>query len=169
MLPTYNRLLEEDIDPFSRGWEKRYYKILFDTDITNNMKKRICINYLEGLEWTMKYYTTGCVDWKWGYEFHYPPLFSDLVKYTPLWDTNLLQQKKPEVVHPYVQLAYVLPKVSLYLLPKKVEKMLLEKYKEYYDINPEIKWSFCKYFWESHVDFPHIDFNILEKDLKSFS
>jgi 5'-3' exoribonuclease 1 len=169
MLPTYNRLLEEDIDPFSRGWEKRYYKILFDTDITNNMKKRICINYLEGLEWTMKYYTTGCVDWKWGYEFHYPPLFSDLVKYTPLWDTNLLQQKKPEVVHPYVQLAYVLPKVSLYLLPKKVEKMLLEKYKEYYDINPEIKWSFCKYFWESHVDFPHIDFNVLEKDLKSFS
>ena len=24
------------------------------------------------------------------------------------------------------------------------------------------KWSFCKYFWECHVELPHIDLNKLE-------
>lgn len=168
MLPTYNRILEEEIDPFSKKWENRYYKTLFDTDMVRDEKKRICINYLEGLEWTMKYYTHGCIDWKWSYKYHYPPLFSDLVKYTPLWETKMLEKKSQEVVHPYVQLAFVLPKESLYLLPPKIEKFLLETYKDHYDITPEIKWSFCKYFWESHVNFSHVNFNNLEKNLVSF-
>ena len=168
MLPTYNRILEEEIDPFSKNLENRYYKTLFETDITGDEKKRICINYLEGLEWTMKYYTHGCIDWKWSYKYHYPPLFKDLVKYTPLWETKMLETKPQEVVHPYVQLAYVLPKESLYLLPPKIEKFLLETYKDNYEITPEIKWSFCKYFWESHVNFSHIDFKDLETNLVPF-
>jgi hypothetical protein len=65
-------------------------------------------------------------------------------------------------------LAYVLPKESLYLLPPKIEKFLLETYKDNYEITPEIKWSFCKYFWESHVNFSHIDFKDLETSLVPF-
>jgi 5'-3' exonuclease len=118
MMPTYNRLYEEEIDPFTRNWESRYYKVLFDVDITKTIKKRICINYLEGLEWTINYYTHGCIDWKWDYRYHYPPLISDLVKYIPQWETNLLEPQPEQAVHPNVQLAYVLPKQSLYLLPK---------------------------------------------------
>jgi 5'-3' exoribonuclease 1 len=168
MMPTYNRLYEEEIDPFTRNWESRYYKVLFDVDITKTIKKRICINYLEGLEWTINYYTHGCIDWKWDYRYHYPPLISDLVKYIPQWETNLLEPQPEQAVHPNVQLAYVLPKQSLYLLPKKVKDFLLKKYEDNYEFTPEIKWSFCKYFWESHVDFPHLDFEELEKNLIPF-
>ena len=168
MLPTYNRLQEEEIDPFSRNWEDRYYKVLFDTDITKPIKKQICINYLEGLEWTINYYTHGCIDWKWDYRYHYPPLFTDLIKYIPQWETNLLEIKPEQAVHPNVQLAYVLPKQAHYLLPKNVREYLQKNYKDNYEFKPEIKWSFCKYFWESHVDFPHLDFEKLEKCLKPF-
>ena len=56
-ISTKERDVEKFIDPESQGWEHRYYKALFNIDINNYWRKKICINYLEGLEWTMKYYT----------------------------------------------------------------------------------------------------------------
>ena len=50
------RVLEKYINPSEKGWESRYYKMLFDIDICNHWRKKICMNYLEGLEWTFKYY-----------------------------------------------------------------------------------------------------------------
>ena len=163
LLPTRERTKEEVIDPHHRYWQQRYYKVLFDTDISNYYSKQISINYLEGLEWVMKYYTSGCVDWKWGYRYHYPPLLKDLQRYIPQWETQMLEKKPSKAVHPYVQLAYVLPETSLGLLPPKISKKLREKYADYYRMDNEIVWAFCKYFWESHVDFDHIDFDDLEK------
>ena len=61
-IPQYERALEKHINPFKPNWQQRYYKCLFDIDIDETRKKQICTNYLEGLEWTMKYYTTGCPD-----------------------------------------------------------------------------------------------------------
>ena len=163
LLPTRERTKEKMIDPFNRHWQQRYYKILFDTDISHYYSKQISINYLEGLEWTMKYYTTGCVDWKWGYRYHYPPLLNDLVKYIPHWETQMIEKNNHQPVHPYVQLAYVLPDASLGLLPPKIRKKLREKYGDYYGMDKAIAWSFCKYFWESHVDFEYMNFEDLEK------
>ena len=62
-IPTKNRDIEKFIDPFNNGWEHRYYKALFNIDINKYWRKKICMNYLEGLEWTMKYYSSGCVSW----------------------------------------------------------------------------------------------------------
>ena len=56
-IPIKNRELEKYINPNQQGWENRYYKTLFEIDITDDYRRKICINYLEGLEWTFKYYT----------------------------------------------------------------------------------------------------------------
>jgi 5'-3' exonuclease len=86
----------------------------------------------------------------------------DLLKYIPHWETTMCEKDGREPVHPYVQLAYVLPKKSFHLLPHKLAESVLQKYQGHYDADNEITWAFCKYFWESHIDFTYIDFEDLE-------
>jgi len=164
LMPTYERKVENIINPYNSGWQERYYKCLFGIDnINEEQKKEICINYLEGLEWNMKYYTTGCADWRWKYKYNYPPLLEDLIHYIPYFDKVFIKHKKPLPVSPYVQLSYVLPKQSLDLLPPKIYNTLIEKHPDWYTYDCDFEWSYCKYFWESHVKFPEIDIDELEK------
>ena len=154
-IPVIYRCSEKYICPTEIGWEKRYYQILFDIDPTEENIKRICINYIQGLEWVMKYYTVGCPDWRWKYNYHYPPLISDLQKYIPLFETDFFEEKNKENV-PFTemgQLAYVLPREHLYLLGDKKD-ILLEKYGDEYPTEYGFEWAFCRYFWEAHPKLP---------------
>ena len=98
MLPMKERSVEKYINPFNKDWEYRYYKALFDVEITDDRKKQICVNYLEGLEWTFSYYIEGCIDWRWCYNYHYAPLFKDLVKYIPHMDTQFLKRQEKQMI-----------------------------------------------------------------------
>jgi 5'-3' exonuclease len=162
-IPTYERTLEMYINPFKPNWQVRYYKCLFNLDIDEERKKQICVNYLEGLEWTMKYYTSGCVDWRWCYKYNYPPLFCDLIHYIPFFDTEFLEKKPAHPVTELVQLCYVLPKQSLHLLPEKLYNKLLQEHDGWYNTDCDYVWAYCRYFWEAHVNLPHIDITQLEK------
>ena len=135
---------------------------MFSIDIDQEHKREICVNYLEGLEWTFKYYIDKCVDWRWSYHYHYPPLWKDLLQFIPYCDTIMIEENDRKPVHPNVQLAYVLPKTSLKYLPTNIYEQLIMKKESYYQDDCEIKWSFCKYFWEAHVELPHIDIEDLE-------
>lgn len=165
-IPTYERSLEKYINPFTINWQKRYYKSLFNVDIDEVRKKQICVNYLEGLEWTMKYYTIGCPDWRWSYKYDYPPLLTDLIHFIPYFDTEFIKNVNPNPVSDLTQLCYVLPKQSLHLLPSDLYNNLVNKKSEWYDNDCEFVWAFCRYFWESHVQLPHIDINELEDFVK---
>ena len=160
-IPLLDRSIEHYIDPYEHGWRERYYKKLFNIDIDDNRCKQICINYLEGLEWTFKYYKDECKDWRWTYKYNYPPLLSDLVKYIPSFDTEFITNSN-NPVDPFTQLSYVLPKNSLYLLPKNLENSLLENFKSHYESNLSIDWSFCRYLWEAHINVSHINIQDIE-------
>jgi 5'-3' exonuclease len=162
-VPNYERELEKYINPYKENWEQRYYKSLFNVDIDDTIKQQICLNYLEGLEWTMKYYTTGCPDWKWLYKYNYPPLLSDLIHYIPYFETEFIENKQASPVSELVQLCYVLPRQSLKLLPEKLSKSLIKHRSGWYKTDCEFAWSFCRYFWEAHVLLPEIDIEELEK------
>jgi len=157
-LPMMDRDLEEYINPFNNGWEVRYYKELLDMDIDETRMKEICINYLEGLEWTYKYYVGDCADWEWEYKYDYPPLLTDLCKYIPYFETEFFNKKESSAVSPLVQLSYVVPRKSLNLLPPWVlEEIGKERIELWYRNENEFVWAFCRYFWEGHVKMPVID------------
>jgi 5'-3' exoribonuclease 1 len=124
--------------------------------------KNISKNYFEGLEWVYRYYNEDCPDWTWKYNYHYPPLFSDLCKFIPQ-DGVAMVSTTGEAVTPTMQLCYVLPRANLYLLPPHVEESINNKYSHLYPENFEFKWAFCRYFWEAHPVLPEITLDVLKK------
>jgi len=160
--PVIFRQEETYICPSEKGWEDRYYLRCFHKEYK---KKDICVNYLEGLEWVFKYYTNGCADWKWKYHYNYPPLLRDLSPCVPNYKIDFIKPNKNVPVTANVQLAYVLPKNQLHLLPDIYYTFLLDKYGDLYpDKNYKFKWLFCRYLWESHICLPDIPIEEIEKD-----
>lgn len=168
-VPTYEREMEKYINPFKPYWQSRYYRGLFGikTDSNDEQKRDIAINYLQGLEWTMKYYTSGCPDWRWRYKYNYPPLLQDLLPYIPIFETEFVPFKAANPVTEIVQLCYVLPRTSLQLLPPKLYFELIQRYDHWYKGDCEFVWAYCRYFWESHVEMNEIDLQELEQFIKN--
>jgi len=164
LTPVYERDVEKFIDPHKTHWQTRYYHVLFGMDSQNTeLIKDISVNYLQGLEWTMKYYTSGCPNWRWKYKYNYPPLLEDLIRFIPVFDTVFVPQQPAKPVSELVQLCYVLPRSSLNLLPNKLYFELLRKYDNWYKGNCDYVWAYCRYFWESHVEMNEINIEELEQ------
>jgi 5'-3' exonuclease len=167
--PQTERETEIYIDPFRPNWQRRYSRVLLGikTDTTGALTKDVAINYLQGLEWTMKYYTTGCADWRWQYKYNYPPLLQDLIKHVPVFPTEFVPAKPFNPVTEIVQLCYVLPKSSLHLLPKGLGQALITNFSSWYKNDYEFVWAYCRYFWESHAIMNEIDIKELEHFLQT--
>lgn len=162
-IPQVEREIEKYINPCENFWKERYYKILFDININETKKKQISLNYIEGLEWTYKYYTDKCCDWRWKYNYHYPPLLEDLIKYIPIFDKEFIKNNETKPVSQLVQLLYVLPKNSLSILDDNIYNKVLNECSHWYSDDCEFLWAFKKYFWESHVILPHVDVDEIER------
>tara|TARA_B110001450_G_scaffold1093_1_gene1282 strand:- start:2948 stop:4600 length:1653 start_codon:yes stop_codon:yes gene_type:complete len=163
-IPSWERNIEIFINPFEEGWQHRYYYSLFDINITKNNEDNraignICTNYLQTLQWTYYYYSKECVNWNHCYNYHYPPLLSDLFKSIPYFDSELVLKQDKNIIHPHLLLSYVLPKDSLNLLPSNIHNYLLKNYENHYKEDYEFIYAFCKYFYEGHVKFPTLNFN----------
>jgi 5'-3' exonuclease len=163
-IPVLNRDNEYIIDPFTDGWEERYYEQLLDIHPNKTNLEGLCTNYLEGLEWTYKYYVDSCYDWRWSYKYSYPPLLVDLIKYVPSYNVTMIGKKEINNILPITQLSLVLPQESYDIINLSAEMKDILKKMLYYK-NVKHKWAFCKYFWESHIQFPYVDVVKLEQIL----
>ena len=170
--PVYERDMEKYINPVKPNWQARYYNGLFGIkegekeglkEEGEDKIRDIAVNYLEGLEWTMKYYTTGCPDWRWKYKYNYPLLLKDLIKYIPVFNKEFVPNKPANPVSEMVQLCYVLPRSSLNLIPSKLYFELLRHHDDWYKGNCDYVWAYCKYFWEAHVEMNEINIDELER------
>ena len=68
----------------------------------------------------------------------------------PLWSIDYISENVTSIDF-NIQLAYVLPPSSMYLLPKQYRKKMIEYKEKTNDV--DLQWAFCRYFWESHIDF----------------
>ena len=162
-LPLRDRSRETYIAPHEDGWQARYYRSLLGFEPSEDRVRDVCVNYLEGLEWTWKYYVSGCCDWRWTYRYDYPPLLADLSRYVPALPTEMLSTEAPAPVPSLVQLSYVLPAPSLHLLPQSLRETLLLENPEWYEPTAELQTAFCKYLWEAHPQLEPIDLASLER------
>jgi len=144
--------------------EKRYYETVFDIEYTEERLKQVTRKYLEALEWTWKYYSQYCHDWKWHYEYDYAPLVEDVLRTIPYYEFDLIKTSRVPTIHELVQLIYVLPNESHCYLPVAVRDILDIKCAAWFDkTNIQFKWEYCKYLWESHLELPYMNTDIIEK------
>ena len=162
-LPILYRNIEKYVCPTENKWEERYYMSIFNQKRNDQTIKEISNNYLQGLEWVFKYYTKGCLDWKWSYKYHYPPLLKDMCKYVSDFDMDYFPDMNMDSYNSMVQLAYVLPKENLSLLPEPVYKYLLNNYSHLYPEQYDFMLAYCRYFWESHPILPNISNEVMDK------
>jgi 5'-3' exoribonuclease 2 len=184
-LPSYERELEKSIQPYRKGWQDRYYISLFGLKKppTEKFIQDVCNNYLQGLEWTLKYYTGECPDWRWHYRYHYPPLLEDLVYSIPATTSFSFFQREPGspppkgAINEMTQLCYVLPTENLDLVPPHIRESVLDEHPEWYigagnsgsEEDVDFIWAFCKYFFEAHPILPEIDVDELERIVEDAS
>jgi len=141
-MPMLKREKEYIIYPTKPQWQSRYYaQLLPSVNI-----EEVCSNYVQMLEWNIRYYTTGCCNWTLYYHHAYPPLLEDLAKHIPSYQT--LEQNRTVVTSDEL-LAFVLPPALMYYLDKPfTDNNEKPKAKE-----PTLVWAYCTYLWEAHVQY----------------
>jgi len=146
-LPILSRTREKMIEPREKGWEKRYWRILFgDRQYYRfGLQKRVINNYCEGLEWVAQYYTYGTNNYVWYYQYNYPPLMSELIDNLPEMETSLLDENRTIMSNEF-QLGYVIPKQYHELVGIKTTSQNEERIEL-----TSFDWAFCRYFWEAHL------------------
>ena len=138
-LPMLKREKEYIICPTKPEWQKRYYEQLFQPNV---VVEEVCINYVQMMDWNMRYYTEGCNNWSLYYHYAYPPLLEDLAKHIPSGQ-DILEDKT--ILTSDELLEYVLPPALMYYMDKPT---FTKKNKE-----PTLVWAYCTYLWEAHVQY----------------
>jgi len=106
------------VRPREAGWRLRYYRHLFGPD-QRGIVERACLNYLEGLEWSLNYHCQLGVDCTWYYRHAYAPTALDLGNFLALNADRIMRlgrlapSPKPHGLNEEMQLLMVLPPQSL--------------------------------------------------------
>ncbi|UKZ83382.1 hypothetical protein TrVFT333_011190 [Trichoderma virens FT-333] len=151
----YDELYQEKY----QGWKTKYYLQKFEEwpqDKYEEEQKRLCENYVQGLQWVLYYYYKGIASWPWFYAYHYAPLTSDVTKGLGA-DLNF---KKGQPFKPYEQLMGVLPDRSKKIVPTVYHDLMTNPNSPIIDFYPrdfELDMNGKKMEWEAVVKIPFID------------
>ena len=167
--PIFNK--NKKINYYDNNWRYDYYDYYFNikneylnsSDIYN-----ICNNYIEGLQWNLKYYLTECPSFNWYYQYRAAPLLKDLNKF-------LLSSVYPKDFNDQIeytsleQLAIVLPKESSYLWSENYRKVINSdiKLQSFYPIDYRIDTVNKIYLHQCEPILMNIDDNYIREVFKN--
>eukprot|EP00177_Eucheuma_denticulatum_P001278 GFKZ01002325.1.p1 GENE.GFKZ01002325.1~~GFKZ01002325.1.p1 ORF type:complete len:1472 (-),score=200.66 GFKZ01002325.1:1614-6029(-) len=116
--------------------------------------------YVEGIWWTLRYYTEGCRHWRWYFPYHYAPLASDLYdvssKLSLYYRTKFVSDRP---FRPLEQLLSVLPPISSWCLPKPFRPLMTNDTSPIRDLYPEefdLDMNGKRSDWEAVVLLPFV-------------
>eukprot|EP00178_Gracilaria_changii_P013512 TRINITY_DN381_c0_g1_i11.p1 TRINITY_DN381_c0_g1~~TRINITY_DN381_c0_g1_i11.p1 ORF type:complete len:598 (+),score=74.27 TRINITY_DN381_c0_g1_i11:104-1897(+) len=147
-----------------------YYASKFGQPMTSDALNSLTRCYVEGISWTLKYYTEGCRMWRWFYPYHYAPLASDVTNIAAVlnaFDRNIIRQRP---FRPLEQLMSVLPPKSAWCLPKPYRQLMTSAaspIRDFYPESFETDMNGKRNDWEAVVLLPFVDEERLVSALRS--
>lgn len=145
------------------SYRKEYYEKKLNC-VTEIDIEKVCLSYLQGMQWVLTYYTEGVPCWRWFYPYRYAPFSSDLVKYCEKLVTihKVVSEAKP--FDPFMQLLCVLPTKSCTLLPDPLPSIMTNAATiVYYPLEFEIDLDGKRNEWEGTVLLPLLDIKLIDK------
>jgi len=104
-----------------------------DEEKLQHAKRTICVEYLRGISWVMRYYFRGCESWEWYYPHHYAPFASDvaaqlrdMIQEGSMKSADLFAFSMSEPFSPLEQLVAVLPPDSVLILPRPLRHLVTD-------------------------------------------
>ena len=159
LFPIYNRNIKFKFN--DSDWIDKYYKYYFNiknifknSDVIND----ICLNYIEGLQWNIKYYVTECPSYSWYYRYKAAPCLRELCRYliTRVYPTKFNNEIE---YSPLEQLSIVLPIQSSELWSINYKKMVENDLKltSYYPTNFKLDQFNKTFLYECNPVLMNID------------
>eukprot|EP00727_Mastigamoeba_balamuthi_P006198 m51a1_g2198 putative 5 -3 exoribonuclease 2 (865) ;mRNA; r:140646-143739 len=110
----------------SRPWHEAYYEQKFGTERSPRVASDLALAFLQGVWWTMRYYTQGCPSWTWYYPYYYAPFVCDLADAVDPDEFTRSVKAIPAGApfRPVQQLLAVLPPASCKCLPEAVRPLM---------------------------------------------
>ncbi|RYP42367.1 hypothetical protein DL767_000289 [Monosporascus sp. MG133] len=139
-------------------WKEKYYGEKFEWTPENKVTelRKLCENYVQGLQWVLYYYYRGVASWPWFYGYHYSPMISDVEKGFNA-DLNF---KLGQPFRPFEQLMGVLPDRSKKIVPSVYQDLMTDPKSPIIDFYPrdfKLDMNGKKMEWEAVVKIPFID------------
>ena len=152
--PILDRVEEKRIFYDMKYWKTNYYmKYLFDhcyspayDEILKCKTENMCNDYLKSLYWCVHYYFSGCIAWRYSYDYYTAPCFKEL--HDTIIDMDSISINRDNLPYtPNEQLSMVLPVESQHLTDIKLN-VVKENIKECHILK--------RYDWESFPLLPHL-------------
>lgn len=122
-----------------------FYFRFFNISSIENVEP-VVLDYMKGIQFVMHYYLHGCPSWNWYYPYFISPFLTDFIVVLEKHAGSLkVNFNHSGPYNPYEQLAYILPKASLGLIPKAYAEALVS--------NPKTS----KYFRDDMSEFEPFD------------
>lgn len=155
MVSDTNNIIVNEVE-----YKKDYNRTHFGDEIG---LRNVCKEYINGLWWTFEYYSKASPSWTWYYPHHYSPWIGDIANFI---ESEYFEIPKFELGSPVpeeLQLLFILPPKSFYLLPKPLQG-LKNKYPEMFPNEVIIDRSGTEFEWDQKVLLPFADFELLKKE-----
>ena len=119
----------------------------------------VCHEYLRGMEWVYRYYTTGIPSWTWTYPFFYAPFAKEMMYALDSYKSKSFQLGRP--MEPFRQLLSILPPQSKDLLPPALHPVI-----EKFPADAKVDLAGKKFEWQGVVLVPPLlDFDREYRDI----
>jgi 5'-3' exonuclease len=150
------------------AYRKQYYEEHFEPNMneTSLNIKQLCVDYLEGMQWVLEYYTKGVPDWKWCFKYHYAPFAFELAENLDAFE-HKSEHPFSEPSTPFQQLLCVLPPKSAHLIPEPLSSLLTNpnsSLKEFCPTTFKVDLSGKRQEWEGTVLLPMVNFKCVETE-----